>query len=101
APDDADAKARLEALRSAAAEVAPAGLHRFAIRTPERAHLLLVRGPDADDVDLRPAFEAAIAQVGGRGGGPPHRVQGAGPTPAAAPAALDAADAALPDVDAP
>ncbi len=100
ASSEADAKAHLEALRTAAAATAPAGLLRLAVASPERVHLLLTRGPDAPEVDLRPAFEAAMAQLGGRGGGPPHRVQGAAPA-ATLDTALDTAlTTALDTVDA-
>jgi alanyl-tRNA synthetase len=54
------------------------------------ARLLFAR-PDDLDLDLRPALAAACALVGGRGGGPPHRVQGAGPQASGLGAALAAA----------
>ncbi len=55
------------------------------------APVLLTRGPDAPQVDLRPAFELVRQLVGGRGGGSPQRIQGGGGDPQKLPAALQVA----------
>ncbi len=41
-----------------------------------RAEVVAVSG---DDVDVRPALQAALARLSGRGGGKPNRAQGSGP----------------------
>jgi alanyl-tRNA synthetase len=46
-------------------------------------------------VDVRPALQAALAELGGRGGGRPERAQGGGPRVEALDAALGAARAVL------
>ena len=46
-------------------------------------------------VDVRPALQAALPHIAGRGGGRPERAQGAGPRVAGLAAALEAARAAL------
>ena len=71
--------------------VARGAVALLAARTP-RAALLFAR-PDAVDLDLRPALEAACAAIEGRGGGPPGRVQAAGTRPEGVDAALEAARA--------
>ena len=68
----------------------------LASRAGERARLAFVRGPGVE-LDLRPALQAALAELGGRGGGRPERVQGAGPRVEAVDDALRAALAALPE----
>lgn len=47
------------------------------------ARLAFVAGPDTD-LDVRPMLQAALASLGGRGGGRPDRAQGAAKAPAAA-----------------
>ncbi|HZJ09534.1 MAG TPA: DHHA1 domain-containing protein, partial [Trueperaceae bacterium] len=47
------------------------------LTTDGRAKLAFLAGPGAD-VDLRPALQAALEVLGGRGGGRPDRAQGAG-----------------------
>ena len=42
-------------------------------------------------LDVRPALQAGLALLGGRGGGKPERAQGAGPERSALGAAVDAA----------
>jgi alanyl-tRNA synthetase len=90
-----DDPAALAALAEAAAEVRPAHVALLAARTDERATLLFQAGPEAGAVDVRPALQAALAEVEGRGGGAPDRAQGAGPRADRVDAALDAAVAAL------
>ncbi len=68
----------------------------LASRAGERVRLAFARGP-AVAWDLRPVLEAALAEVGGRGGGRPERAQGAGPRLEAIDGALRAAWTALPD----
>jgi len=68
----------------------------LASRTAERVRLAFARGP-AVGWDLRPVLQAALAEVNGRGGGRPERVQGAGSRLEAIGGALRAAWAALPD----
>jgi alanyl-tRNA synthetase len=94
--DDAE---RLAALADAAKDGAPAAIALLAARGGERATLLFQAGPDVE-VDLRPALRAALPAVGGRGGGKPDRVQGAGPESEGVEAALDAAEAVLEGIDA-
>lgn len=48
-------------------------------------------------VDVRPALQAALAPLGGRGGGKPARAQGSGPELGRLPEALEAARARLMD----
>lgn len=56
-----------------------------------RVRLAFLAGPGVS-VDVRPALQASLARVGGRGGGRPDRAQGAGSgEPAAVAAALAAA----------
>ncbi len=64
------------------------------VRDNTGARVACLAGPDAD-VDVRPALKAAIAQLGGRGGGRPDRAQGAGPDVQRLEAALAAAATAL------
>jgi alanyl-tRNA synthetase len=90
-----DDPAALAALAEAAAEVRPAHVALLAARSDDRATLLFQAGPDAGAVDVRPALQAALAEVEGRGGGSPDRAQGAGPRPDRVGAALDAAQRAL------
>lgn len=54
-----------------------------------RVRLAFLAGPGAD-VDVRPALQAALEVVGGRGGGRPDRAQGAGEHGDRAAAALEA-----------
>ncbi|UCE03053.1 MAG: phosphoesterase [Candidatus Latescibacterota bacterium] len=60
----------------------------------EKAHLLFAC-PEELALDLRPALKAACTHVQGRGGGPPHRVQGAGQEVQNLDAALAAARAVV------
>lgn len=53
-----------------------------------QASLVLVSGAG---IDVRPALQAALPHIGGRGGGRPERAQGAGPRAAGLSAALAAA----------
>ena len=85
----------LATLAAAAAETRPAHVALLAARSAERATLLFQAGPEAGAVDVRPALQAALAEVEGRGGGAPDRAQGAGPRIDRLEAALDAAVAAL------
>jgi alanyl-tRNA synthetase len=55
-----------------------------------RAHLVFVRG-EGNDLDLGPALLAALAVVGGKGGGRGDMVQGSGPDAERVLEALDAA----------
>jgi len=58
--------------------------------------LLFQAGPQAPtETDLRPVLKAALAEVDGRGGGKPDRVQGAGERPERVEAALAAAEDVL------
>ncbi len=66
----------------------------LAAAEPERGRLAFCAGPGTE-VDVRPALRAALAVLGGRGGGRPERAQGAGPAVDAVEAALDAALDAL------
>ncbi len=90
-----DDAAALAALAEAAAELRPAHVALLAVRSEERATLLVQAGPEAGAVDVRPALQAALAEVDGRGGGAPDRAQGAGPRVDRLEAALDAAQAVL------
>ena len=90
-----DDAAALAALAEAAAELRPAHVALLAVRSEERATLLVQAGPEAGVVDVRPALQAALAEVDGRGGGAPDRAQGAGPRADRLEAALDAARAVL------
>ena len=90
-----DDAAALAALAEAAAELRPAHVALLAVRSEERATLLVQAGPEAGAVDVRPALQAALAEVDGRGGGAPDRAQGAGPRADRLEAALDAAQAVL------
>jgi alanyl-tRNA synthetase len=90
-----DDPAALTALAEAAAEVRPAHVALLAARSEARATLLFQAGPEAGTVDVRPALQAALAEVEGRGGGTLDRAQGAGPRIDRIEAALDAAQAAL------
>jgi len=62
-----------------------------------RAALLFAR-PDGVELDLRPALQAALPAIDGRGGGPPGRVQAAGNRPDGVPDALAAAAASIREV---
>lgn len=86
---------RLAVLAETAARTHPDAVVLLAARTDERASLLFQAGPGAGEVDLRPALDRALALLGGRGGGRPDRVQGAGPRVGQLAAALDAAEASL------
>ena len=90
-----DDAAALAALAEAAAELRPAHVALLAVRSEERATLLVQAGPEAGAVDVRPALQAALAEVDGRGGGAPDRAQGAGHRADRLEAALDAAQAVL------
>lgn len=48
------------------------------IRSDSGAKLAFLAGPDTD-ADVRPVLNAALAVIGGRGGGRPDRARGAGP----------------------
>jgi alanyl-tRNA synthetase len=91
AVEDAMLELALEAL---AARDGVAAL--LASRSEGRVRLAFAHGPSVS-WDLRPALAAALAEVDGRGGGRPERVQGAGPRLEALDAALRAAVAALPE----
>lgn len=78
-------------LRAAADAVVARGGIALLGRRAERAHLLFAR-PETIDLDLRPVLAAASVGLGGRGGGPPARVQGSGPLVDALPAALETAE---------
>lgn len=62
------------------------------LRRQGRAELLLVSGAGAD---VRPALQAALPLIDGRGGGRPERAQGAGTRTEGLEAALETAAAAL------
>jgi len=68
----------------------------LASRSEGHVRLAFAHGPSVS-WDLRPALQAALAVVDGRGGGRPERAQGAGPRLEAIDAALHAAGTALPD----
>jgi alanyl-tRNA synthetase len=78
------------ALRELAAALVARGAVALLGRAAERAEVLFAR-PEALDLDLRPVLQTACAALGGRGGGPPSRVQGAGPRVEALGSALEAA----------
>ncbi len=59
--------------------------------SPEGAFLIVSRGTDVP-LDVREAFNPAIALVGGKGGGKPDFAQGKGPDVEALPRALDEAE---------
>ncbi|MEW6723359.1 MAG: DHHA1 domain-containing protein [Bacillota bacterium] len=61
----------------------------------EKAHLVLGRSNDLE-LDVRPALNAALALVEGRGGGPPALAQGGGPATGRLNEALEAARRLLP-----
>ncbi|MFQ5599357.1 MAG: DHHA1 domain-containing protein [Candidatus Krumholzibacteriia bacterium] len=82
-PDPAALRATAEAI------VARGGLALLGIAAA-RAQVLFMC-PDDLQVDLRSAMRAAGEVLGGRGGGPPHRVQGAGSRCDSLPEALRAA----------
>jgi alanyl-tRNA synthetase len=65
------------------------------LASPGERVQLLFASPEAGRIDLRPAMQAACGLLGGRGGGPPHRVQGAGTRPEACDAALEVARQAV------
>lgn len=79
-----------DSLRPAAEALLEHGAIAVLAAAGERAQLLFTC-PEDLDLDLRPALRAACATLGGRGGGPPHRVQGAGPRVEALESGLDAA----------
>jgi alanyl-tRNA synthetase len=79
-------------LRELATALVEAGAVALLGRAGERAELLFAR-PDGLALDLRPALRAACEPIDGKGGGPPGRVQGAGPRLDGLSAALDAARA--------
>jgi alanyl-tRNA synthetase len=79
-----------EALRATADALVGLGAIALLASPGERVQLLFAC-PEDERLDLRPAMQAACALLGGRGGGPPHRVQGAGTRSDACDAALDAA----------
>ncbi len=83
-----------EALRPAADSLVQLGAIALLGCATERARLLFA-APDVAEIDLRPALQAACAVIGGRGGGPPERVQAAGPRVEALAAALEAARTTL------
>ncbi len=64
------------------------------VRAPQGARLAFLAGPGAN-VDVRPALQAALARIGGRGGGRPDRAQGAGPEAGELESALAAGAAEL------
>ncbi len=64
------------------------------VRTRDGARLAFLAGPGAG-VDVRPALQAALARIGGRGGGRPDRAQGAGPDADELDAALEAGSTQL------
>jgi alanyl-tRNA synthetase len=64
-----------------------------AVAVVSEGKVALVLGSGAG-VDVRPALQAALPHIGGRGGGRPERAQGAGPQVAGLAAALEAVRAA-------
>jgi alanyl-tRNA synthetase len=65
-------------LREMATALVDAGAVALLGRAGERAELLFA-APDGLGLDLRPALRAACESIEGKGGGPPGRVQAAGP----------------------
>ncbi|HLE53737.1 MAG TPA: alanine--tRNA ligase [Thermoplasmata archaeon] len=59
--------------------------------SPDGAYLIVSRGADVP-LDVREAFDLAIARIGGKGGGKPDFAQGKGPARDALSAALDEAE---------
>jgi alanyl-tRNA synthetase len=87
-------KRDLEFLRGVANEIVKsAGKVAALAATGEASSLVLARSADVA-LDLRPLFKAAVELMRGKGGGPPHFVQGGGPGPDAK-AALAKAEALL------
>ncbi len=72
----------------------PSCVSLLAARAGDAARLSFLAGPGAG-VDVRPALAAALAVLGGRGGGRPDRAQGAGPDRGRLGEAMAAAVAAL------
>jgi alanyl-tRNA synthetase len=84
------AEADLDALRVWADALVEAGAVALLGARRPRAQLLFAR-PDGVGLDLRPVLQAACDPIGGKGGGPPERVQGAGAHADGIPIALAAA----------
>lgn len=87
--DEGEAELLAPLAESLAAQGATAVL---GLRRQDKAELLLVSGAG---VDVRPALQAALPHVEGRGGGRPERAQGAGPRLEGLEAGLAAATEAL------
>lgn len=79
------------ALVAAAAEVRPRGVVVVGAVHEGRATVVIQAGPRADVADVRPALQAALDLVEGRGGGKPDRARGSGPKVAALAEAVEAA----------
>lgn len=77
-----------------ALQAADGAISLLAATGDSSVRLAFLAGPGVA-VDVRPALQAALAIVGGRGGGRPDRAQGAGDRPEAAQEALAAARALL------
>lgn len=71
APEDADLLSPLADALAGRGATAVLG-----VANGSRADVIAVSG---DDVDVRPALQAALAHLAGRGGGKPARAQGSGP----------------------
>ena len=96
APAGTEASIALNAVSEVAATLMPERITLLGAREAGRAMLLFRAGPSCTGTsDVRPALQAALAILDGRGGGKPERAQGSGSQPAALEEALAAARAAI------